>query len=75
MYNNFHTSLLSFEIGMSIAIFIIALLTMVGTILRIIVSCINLAADLLILVSNCCAKGYAALISRRRHNYVRCNVN
>jgi hypothetical protein len=48
---------------------------MVGTILRVFASSINLVAGLVTLISNCCAKGYTALISRRRHNYIRCNVN
>lgn len=75
MYNNLHTSSLSFEIGMSMAIFIIALLTMVCTILRILSSCINLVAYLIMLITDCSAKCYVALISRRRHNYIKCNVN
>ena len=75
MHNNLHTSPLSFEIGMSIAIFIIALLSVLGTILRILSLCINFITYLVTLIADYSAKGYVALISRRKHNYIRCKVN
>ena len=75
MHNNLHTSPLSFEIGMSIAIFIIALLTIFGTVLRILSLCISFTTYLVTLIANGSAKCYVALIARRKHNYIRRRVN
>ena len=75
MHNNLHTSPLSFEIGMSIAIFIIALLTVLSTILRILSLCINFITYLVTLIADCSAKGYVTLIARRKRNHIRRKVN
>lgn len=51
------------DIGMAVAIFIIALLAMVGTILRVIASCINFIAYLVYSVSNCGANVYTNVLT------------
>lgn len=59
------------EIGMSIAIFIIALIAMVGTILRIIANCISAVAYITYFISNSCAKVYLVITDRRANKTVK----
>lgn len=62
------------DIGMTIAIFIIALVTMLGTILRIAASCINIISWLVYVIADCSAGVYAN-ITRRRPGAIKYAVN
>lgn len=68
------SSPLMMDIGMTIAIFIIALVTMLGTILRLIASCINIIARLVYVISDCGAELYVN-ITRRRPEAIACSTN
>lgn len=73
MYKNQHTSPLMMDIGMAITIFIIALLSILGTVLRIVASCINIMARLVYIISNCGAGIYANILTWRRPEAIEYN--
>lgn len=74
MYKNAYTTPLMMDIYMAVAIFIFALLAMVGTILRIIASCINFMARLVYSVSDCGTRVYVK-ITRHRPKSIEYTVN
>lgn len=75
MQKNAYTSPLMMDIGMALTIFIIALLTILGTVLRLIASCINILARLIYVISNCSAGVYASILTWRRPEAIEYTVN
>lgn len=73
MNKNTYTAPLMMDIGMAVAIFVIALLAMVGTILRVIALCINFMARLVYIISNCGAGIYANILTRCRPESIEYN--
>ena len=71
MYKNTYTSPLIMDIGMSAVIFIIALLTMVGMILRVIASCINSMARIVYLISDGGTRVYSNALAWHRPKAVK----
>lgn len=75
MYKNTYASPLMMDIGMSGVIFIIALLTMVGMILRVIASCINIMARIVYFVSDCGTRVYSNALAWHRPKAIGYTVN
>ena len=75
MQKSTYTSPLMADIGMSAVIFVIALLTVLGTILRIVVSCINMVSRIIYYVSDCGTRVYSNALTWHRPKSIEYSGN